>query len=160
MDEQNGQSNGKPMSDEQRQRTMDFILEHQAKFFVDIEALKEAIVAVNSTQDISLRRLERIERIVTMALVVGRRVRSDFRKTQEDLRLLAESHREQNEKINILIDSHIAAQEEMREIRAEAKEAREEMKELRGIVKEMANSITATNKRIDNLEYHDNNAEN
>jgi len=119
MSEENG-DNYKPMSDEQRQRTMDFILEHQAKFFADIEALKEAIAAKNETFDRehekAMRRLERLERVLTLALVTGRRVRSDFRTSQNNIQSLFESSREQNEKINMLIEMRLSAQGEINKL--------------------------------------------
>ncbi len=119
MSEDNG-DNYKPMSDEQRQRTMDFIVEHQAKFFSDIEALKETIAASNEVVDkkhqTTLRRLERLERVLTMAVVTGRRLRSDFRQSQNDIQSLFESSKEQNEKINMLIDMHLTTQGEINKL--------------------------------------------
>lgn len=60
------------MTDEERQRTMDFILQQQAKFAADTERLKEEDARAH-------RRIDRLERVLKLAIRAGRRERKEFR---------------------------------------------------------------------------------
>jgi methyl-accepting chemotaxis protein len=104
MNEDNGNTNGLPMDDERRQRTMEFILEHQAKFHSDIEQLTVNVSEL--TDDI-----KQIWRILRMALVAGRRVRSEFRQSQAEIKELREMGYEQDKRITAIIDTNHELQE-------------------------------------------------
>lgn len=65
-------SEGGGNNGDRRQRQMDFILEHQAKFTADIEELKAA-------DERALKRTERLERVVKLMVRALRRERRDFR---------------------------------------------------------------------------------
>ena len=104
MNEDNGNTNGLPMDDERRQRTMEFILEHQAKFHSDIEQL--TINVSELTNDI-----KQIWRILRMGLVAGRRVRSEFRRSQAEIKELREMGYEQDKRITAIIDTNHELQE-------------------------------------------------
>ncbi len=82
MSEENG--NG---SNERRQRQMDFILEHQAKFSADIEELKAA-------DERAARRVERLERLAKLFVRAGARERRAF-----------------TERYNMLLDAQIKTEE-------------------------------------------------
>ncbi len=71
------------MTDEERQRTMDFILEQQAQFTANMQKLEEADTR-------AARRIDRLERVVKLAIRAGGRERKDTRA-----------------KLNALIDSHV-----------------------------------------------------
>ena len=60
------------MTDEERQRAMDFIVEQQAKFFVDIDKLNESYRNAEG-------RFDRDERILKLMIRAGRRVRKRLR---------------------------------------------------------------------------------
>ena len=65
------------MTDEERQRAMDFIIEQQAKFAVEIEQLNELYRKAEG-------RFDRDERILKLMIQVGRRARQHLR--EQDLR--------------------------------------------------------------------------
>jgi uncharacterized coiled-coil DUF342 family protein len=136
MSEENNNNNGdyKPMTDEQRQRMMDFILEHQAKFSVDIDKLNEA-------HDKAIIRLDRLERIMKMALVAGRRVRSEFRQSQSDIKELREQGYEQDKRITVIIDTNHELQEIARENLAAIREMRNKQQESDSKIQESGTTI-------------------
>ena len=65
-----------PMTDEERQRAMDFIVAQQAKNSVDIENLNESHRRAEG-------RLDRTERILKLLIKAGRRARSEMREQNE-----------------------------------------------------------------------------
>jgi hypothetical protein len=65
-----------PMTDEERQRAMDFIVAQQAKNSVDIENLNESHRRAEG-------RLDRTERIPKLLIKAGRRARSEMREQNE-----------------------------------------------------------------------------
>jgi len=71
------------MTDEERQRRMDFILEQQAQFAANMQKLEEADTRAG-------QRFDRLERVLKLALRAGGRERKDTRA-----------------KLDALIDSHI-----------------------------------------------------
>jgi hypothetical protein len=75
------------MNDEERQRTMDFILQQQAQFTVGMQKLEEADTRAS-------RRLDRLER--TLALMARR-----FRRERDDLQ----------ERMTALVDAQIRTEE-------------------------------------------------
>jgi len=64
------------MTDEERQRAMDFIVEQQAKFFVDIDKLNESYRNAEG-------RFDRDERILKLMIRAGRRLRKRVRELDE-----------------------------------------------------------------------------
>jgi hypothetical protein len=64
------------MTDEERQRAMDFIVEQQAKFSVDIEQINESYRR-------SEHRFDRDERILKLMIKAGRRARQHMREQDE-----------------------------------------------------------------------------
>jgi hypothetical protein len=64
------------MTDEERQRAMDFIVEQQAKFFVDIDKLNESYRNAEG-------RFDRDERILKLMIRAGRRMRKRLRELDE-----------------------------------------------------------------------------
>jgi hypothetical protein len=64
------------MTDEERQRAMDFIVAQQAKFSVDIEKL-------NDSHRRAEGRLDRIERILKLMIKAGTRARRHMREQDE-----------------------------------------------------------------------------
>lgn len=64
------------MTDEERQRAMDFIVAQQAKFSVDIEKLNESHLKAE-------HRLDRIERILKLMIKAGTRARRHMRAQDE-----------------------------------------------------------------------------
>lgn len=64
------------MTDEERQRAMDFIVAQQAKFEVDIEMLNESYRKAE-------HRFDRDERILKLMIKAGRRARQLMRKQDE-----------------------------------------------------------------------------
>src|SRR6185503_13543255 len=64
------------MTDEERQRAMDFIVEQQAKFSVDIDKLNESYRNAEG-------RFDRDERILKLMIRAGRRLRKRVREMDE-----------------------------------------------------------------------------
>ena len=64
------------MTDEERQRAMDFIVEQQAKFFVDIDKLNESYRNAEG-------RFDRDERVLKLMIRAGRRLRKRVRELDE-----------------------------------------------------------------------------
>lgn len=64
------------MTDEERQRAMDFIVEQQAKFSVDIEKLNDSYRKAEG-------RFDRDERILKLMIRAGRRARQHMREQDE-----------------------------------------------------------------------------
>ncbi len=60
------------MTDGERQRAMDFIVEQQAKFSVDIEKINESYLKAE-------HRFDRDERILKLMITAGRRARKQLR---------------------------------------------------------------------------------
>jgi len=92
------------MTDEERQKQMDFILEHQAKFAVEIEQ--------------SNHRLARLERIVMLGLRAGVRERRNVRNIEAKIAALTDAQiknediqRRNSEDIRVLINSQMETKE-------------------------------------------------
>jgi predicted nucleic acid-binding Zn-ribbon protein len=101
------------MTDEERQRTMDFILRQQAQFTADMRKLEEADARAS-------KRLGRLERTVVLLTRQFRRERSDLR---ERVSALAdaqmrgdERHSHLDEKMNALIDAQLRTEEALRSL--------------------------------------------
>ena len=104
-----------PMTDEERQRAMDFIVAQQAKNSVEIDRLLESHrraehrLSLNETRlDRDEYRLDRDERILKLMIRAGRRERrtrseADERLTKA-LAVLAESHSHTDNRLDALID--------------------------------------------------------
>jgi hypothetical protein len=71
------------MTDEERQRAMDFIVEQQAKFAVDIEQLNESYREAERRFQRDEYRLDRDERILKLLIKAGRRARQQLREQDE-----------------------------------------------------------------------------
>ena len=100
MSEEDNNTNGDNSLDERkRQNTMDFILEHQAKFSVDIDKLTSDVGQLTNS-------VSRLERIVKMVVVAGRKVRSEFRESQNEIKEMRETMREQDKRITVIIDTN------------------------------------------------------
>ena len=82
------------MTDEERQRTMDFILQQQAQFAAGMQMLEEADARAS-------KRLDRLERTV---ILMGQQ----FRRERHDLR----------ERIAALVDAQVRTEEAMRSLTA------------------------------------------
>ena len=89
------------MTDEERQRAMDFIVEQQAKNSVDIEALNELYRKAE-------HRFDRDERILKLMIKAGRRARQHMREQDELWRRqhteLVESGKHTDRRLDALID--------------------------------------------------------
>ncbi|HEX8069557.1 MAG TPA: hypothetical protein VF546_06375 [Pyrinomonadaceae bacterium] len=89
------------MTDEERQRQMDFILNTQAQFAAGLEQMRER-------QAQSERRLERVERFVKLAVRAGVRTRREVR---EQLTALVNSHirlADAQAKLTAVVERHVA----------------------------------------------------
>ena len=89
------------MSDEERQRAMDFIVEQQAKFSVNIEQLNESYRKAE-------HRFDRDERILKLMIKAGRRAREHMREQDEVWKRqhadLVESGKHTDRRLDALID--------------------------------------------------------
>ena len=71
------------MTDEERQRAMDFIVEQSAKNAVGIEQLLESQRTPKLRLDVHDHRLDRYERILKLMIKAGRRARQEMREQNE-----------------------------------------------------------------------------
>jgi hypothetical protein len=89
------------MTDEERQRAMDFIVEQQAKFAVDIEQLNESYRKAE-------HRFDRDERILKLMIKAGRRARQHMREQDEFWKRqhseVVESGKHTDRRLDALID--------------------------------------------------------
>ena len=89
------------MTDEERQRAMDFIVEQQAKFAVDIEQLNESYRKAE-------HRFDRDERILKLMIKAGRRARQQMREQAELWKRqhaeIVESGKHTDRRLDALID--------------------------------------------------------
>jgi hypothetical protein len=89
------------MTDEERQRAMDFIVEQQAKFEVDIELINESYRKAE-------HRFDRDERILKLMIKAGRRARQHMRQQDERWERrhaeLVESQAHSDKRLDALID--------------------------------------------------------
>ena len=90
------------MTDEERQRAMDFIVARQAKFSVDIEQLNESYRKAE-------HRFDRDERILKLMIKAGRRARQNMREQDELWKRrhaeLVESGKHTDRRLDALIDT-------------------------------------------------------
>jgi methyl-accepting chemotaxis protein len=140
------------MTNEEMEKAIEFLVNQQAKFFSDLVSLKDTFT-MSHTQ--ALVRLDRSERILKMAITAGRRLRSEFRASQSEIKEMREAMREQDKRITAIIDTNHELQDlarqniegikEMRrgiaEMRHETTEMRHGMAELRRIVESGANEM-------------------
>jgi|ERR1051326_5582663 hypothetical protein len=85
------------MNDEERQRTMDFILKQQAQFAVGMQKLEEGMERLEQADVRASLRLDRLERTVVL-------IARQFRRERKDLR----------ERIAALADAQIRTEEAVR----------------------------------------------
>ena len=89
------------MTDEERQRAMDFIVEQQAKFSVDIEKLNESYRKAEG-------RFDRDERILKLMIRAGRRAREEMREHhkqfQYEIKVMREFQAHSDRRLDALID--------------------------------------------------------
>ncbi|HEX8501308.1 MAG TPA: hypothetical protein VF659_12070 [Pyrinomonadaceae bacterium] len=103
------------MTDEERQRTMDFILYQQAQFTANMQKLEEADARASN-------RLGRLERTVVLLAQQFRRERRDLRERISalvDARMRSdEAQSSLDEKMNALVAAQIRTEEAMRSLAA------------------------------------------
>jgi len=96
------------MTDDERQRLMDFILEQQAATSVKLDQLSDGHKQLLDSHRRDSIRLDRDERLLTLMIGAGRRARRDLRETQQIAR-------QNSEDIKALIDSQLLTQHVARE---------------------------------------------
>ena len=72
-----------PMTDEERQRAMDFIVAQQAKNSVEIDKLLESHRRAEVRLEVHDHRLDRYEQILKLMIKAGRRARQHMREQDE-----------------------------------------------------------------------------
>ena|SRR2546425_12064488 len=96
------------MTDEERQRAMDFIVEQSAKNAVGIEQLLESQRKTELHLDVHDHRLDRYERILKLMIKAGRRARQHMREQDERWKRqhaeLVESGKHTDRRLDALID--------------------------------------------------------
>ena len=126
------------MTDEERQRTMDFIVAQQAELTVKHAELTTKIDRVAEAMQNGATRLDRDERVLKLMVGAGRRARRELRESREDIKALIDSQlltqhiaREQNESIKRLEESVARNSEAFRQ-------SNQAITELAEIVKQLA----------------------
>jgi hypothetical protein len=96
------------MTDEERQRAMDFIVEQSAKNAVGIEQLLESQRRSGGRLDVHDHRLDRYERILKLMIKAGRRARQQIREDSELWKRqhaeIVESGKHTDRRLDVLID--------------------------------------------------------
>ena len=103
------------MTDEERQRAMDFIVAQTAKNSVEIDKLlesqRQAIQRLGETEhrlDLDKYRLDRDERILKLMIRAGRRARQQMREEHqhflEEMKLMKEFQAHSDKRLDALID--------------------------------------------------------
>jgi len=96
------------MTDEERQRAMDFIVEQSAKNAVGIEQLLESQRRAELRVDVHDHRLDRYERILKLMIGAGRRVRREMRERHkqfmDELQVMKEFQAHSDSRLDALID--------------------------------------------------------
>ena len=96
------------MTDEERQRAMDFIVEQSAKNAVGIEQLLESQRTANARLDVHDHRLDRYERILKLMIKAGRRARQQMHEQDELWKRqhaeIVESGKHTDRRLDALID--------------------------------------------------------
>jgi hypothetical protein len=82
------------MTDEERQRQMDFIVEQQAQFTVNMQKLEEADTR-------AAKRIDRLERVMKLVIRAGLRERKEMR---ESLKALIASQAHTDQRLDALIN--------------------------------------------------------
>lgn len=86
-----------PMTDEERQRAMDFIVAQQAKNSVEIDRLNELYSRAEG-------RFDRDERILKLTIRAGRRARQHLREVDAQMAEIREFQSHSDKKLDALID--------------------------------------------------------
>ena len=89
------------MTDEERQRTMDFILQQQAQFAAGMQRFEEGMQRLEEADARASKRLDRLERTVIL-------MAQQFRRERRDLR----------ERIAALVDAQMRTEESIRSLTA------------------------------------------
>lgn len=92
------------MTDEERQRAMDFIVAQQAKNSVEIEKLLESHRRAEHRLGITDHRLDRDERILKLMIKAGRRARQHMREQDQRFAEMREFQAHSDRKLDALID--------------------------------------------------------
>jgi len=103
------------VSNEEFEKRMEFLVEHQAQFTVDIQQLREA---QSRTEGVVVQTGEIVARLATVTLEGFKDVNAKINalidaqiKTDEKVNALADSQTQTDEKINLLVDSQIKTDE-------------------------------------------------
>jgi hypothetical protein len=96
------------MTDEERQRAMDFIVEQSAKNSVGIEKLLESQRKAELRLNVHDHRLDRYERILKLMLRAGRRARREIRERHkqfmDEMQVMKEFQAHSDRRLDALID--------------------------------------------------------
>jgi hypothetical protein len=96
------------MTDEERQRAMDFIVEQSAKNSVGIEKLIESQRKAELRLNVHDHRLDRYERILKLMLRAGRRARREIRERHkqfmDEMQVMKEFQAHSDRRLDALID--------------------------------------------------------
>ena len=92
------------MTDEERQRAMDFIVEQSAKNAIGFEQLLESQRRADVRLDVHDHRLDRYERILKLMIKADRRARQHMRELDERWDRLVESQAHTDRRLDALLD--------------------------------------------------------
>lgn len=96
------------MTDEERQRAMDFIVAQQAKHSVEIDKLLESHRRAEHRSGLADHRFDRDERILKLMIKAGRRARQEMREQHarftEEMGKMREFQAHSDKRLDALID--------------------------------------------------------
>src|SRR5947209_16130631 len=88
------------MSEEEMQRKIEFIVNQQAQFTIDVQNLKELHAQAE-------KRTDRLERLLKLVVRAGLRARREMREHAADIKRHAEEMREVDARISTLVASQL-----------------------------------------------------
>ena len=96
------------MTDEERQRQMDFIIGQQAQFTVNMQRFEENMQKLEEADTRAAKRVDRLERVMKLVIRAGLRerkeMRQSFKETSESIKALVTSQAHTDQRLDALIN--------------------------------------------------------
>ena len=112
------------MTNEEMEKKMQFIVEQQALFFTDIQELKETVQALRETAQAmsevdgqAMKRIDRLERVLKLAIRTGQRERKAWRTEMK----------RSDEKMDMVLDSQLRRDESLAAFQAQVGESQAQL---------------------------------
>ena len=137
------------MTDQERQRQMDFIVEQQARFESSIEVGRQEVAQIRRVliSAIRLARRERSEARAKFEALTDAQIRTN--ENEEEMNALTDAQIRTEEKMNALTDSQIRSEELFAAFQTQVAASQVQVDQA---LTELSQALIQTNKRIDGSE--------